>query len=260
MTTRARHRQMLSSAWSSAKTILRRWYPSSIQRRRSQRFHGNVIVAGSVEAGFRVKASGDINIKGSVEAGSEISAGGSVTVEQGIVGQETSVKAGAVLNSKYAQDARLESAGDVNIASYLHSAFVVAGGSVQVEGSGGGGIVGGETWAKDSIRVCNVGSEGNSGTKLNAGLEPTQLSHLQEIRSAIRTAEDMLARLLSTSGLESFDEEEIDKLAGHSESRQEAVKQVLAEAKQHNELRDSKQGLHADKHRMNFSACLRRPN
>ena len=200
-------------------------------------FNGNVTVAGSVEGSFHVKASGDVVIEGSVEAGAEIIAGGSVTVGQGIVGSETSVKAEAALMAKFAQDAHLEARGDVTIDSYLHGASVVAGGQVQVEGSGGG-IVGGETWGLKGIRALNVGSEGSAGTKLFAGLEPSQLPHLQEIRTAIRTAEDMLARLLATSGLQSFDEEEVNKLSGHSESRQEAVRQVVDEAKQHSENRE----------------------
>jgi len=178
-------------------------------------------------------------IEGSVEAGAEIVAGGSVTVGQGIVGSETSVKAEATLAAKFVQDARLEARGDVIVDSYLHGAFVVSGGQVQVEGSGGG-IVGGETWGLKGIRALNIGAEASSGTELFAGLEPSQLPHLQEIRTAIRTAEDMLARLLATSGLQSFDQEEVDKVAGHSESRQEAVQQAVDEAKQHNENREAK--------------------
>ena len=203
-------------------------------------FSGNVVVAGSVKSGFRVTASGNLVIKGSLEAGAEVSAGGSLTVEQGIIGRETVVKVEGGLTVKYVQDARVEVAGDITVDSYLHGAFVVAGGQVLVEGAGGGGIIGGEVWALRGIRSLNVGSEGSGGTMLYAGLEPSQLPRLQQIRQAMRTAEDMLARLLASSGLESFDEAEVDKVAGHSESRQEAVRQTIEEARQHTENRDDR--------------------
>ena len=51
-------------------------------------FQGNVLISGSVNAGFCVGATGDIAIVGSVEAGSQVKAGGDVTVQQGIVGLE----------------------------------------------------------------------------------------------------------------------------------------------------------------------------
>ena len=160
-------------------------------------FQGNVVIGGSIASGFRVKASGDVAIAGNVEPGGIVEAGGDITVQQGISGNETTVKAGSTVTAKFIQDASVSAGTDVVVASYLRGAHTDAGGSVKVEGAGGsgGGIVGGETWAVNCITSRNVGAEGSGTTSLFVGLVPGQLAHLKQLKQNQKKADSMLGQL-----------------------------------------------------------------
>ena len=57
-------------------------------------FNGDVVISGSVQPQFSVKATGTISIGGYVEPGEYISAGGDILVKRGVVGANTELVAG----------------------------------------------------------------------------------------------------------------------------------------------------------------------
>ncbi len=176
-------------------------------------FEGNVDIKGSLTSGFSVKTTGDVAISEAVEADTVIEAGGSVTVSQGIVGHETSIKAGGTVTAKFISEAKVEAGEDVVVGSYILGAHVNAKGRVQVEGRGGqGGILSGEIWAIKGITSRNVGSP-RGKTNLVIGADPERLSEFEKAGEQVRHVDTILGKLQKTLKLESLDPEEIQKLA-----------------------------------------------
>ena len=205
-------------------------------------FQGNVVIGGTVNSGFQVKATGDIAIGSSIEPGARVQAGGDLTVQQGIVGLETRVETGGTVTAKFIHEARVKAAADVVAGSYVHGAFVQAGGRVQVEGMGGsgGGIIGGETWAVEGIASRNVGSQSSRGTMIFAGLEPEQLTRLEKLKQAVRQTEIVLQKLLKATGLPTLDIEEIRKLVARHPDRKSAILHYVKKTNQIAQMHEAK--------------------
>lgn len=193
-------------------------------------------------SGFRVRATGDVVIAGSVEAGAEIQAGGDLLVRQGIVGRETSIRAGGSVSAKFIHDARIQADGDVLIGSYLYGAQVQADGQVRVEGLGGadnsGGIIGGRTWALRGIAARNIGSERSTSTQLFVGMAPDQQTRFQQIGQTIRQAELMLQKLLKAIDLPALRADEIRKLVARNPTRRSTLLHYVKKANQLAQLRE----------------------
>ena len=201
---------------------------------------GSVAVAGSVLAGFRVRAEGDVVIAGSADNGAHIEAGGNVTVQQGIVGADTRVQAGGDVVAKFVQEAMVEAAGDVTVGSYIHNAEVQAGGQVRVEGAGGsgGGIIGGRAGGVKGIWSRNVGSPHTATTRVYAGIDPALVTQIGAARVAIQRAELLQRQLLQVVGLQSLEAGEIRAALVGNPARK---KVVLHYVKKANELAKARQ-------------------
>lgn len=192
---------------------------------------GNVIVGGSVAAGFRVKAGGDVAISGSIEAGALVSAGGSITVQQGIVGESTHVDAGGGVTAKFVQDAAVEAVSDIVLGSYARGARLSTFGRVHVEGAGGtGGLAGGRTWAMQGITTRSLGAQGSGATEALVGQQRDSASRIEKLSKAIDKVDAALARLLQGIGMEAFSAEAVKELlTGEPE---EAVRRGAQQAQQ----------------------------
>lgn len=200
---------------------------------------GNVVIGGAVKAGFRVRAGGDIAITGSVENGARLAAGGSVTVQQGILGGETRVEAGADVTAKYIQEATVTAGGSVLVGSYIHNAEVRARGRVRVEGAGGsgGGIVGGHVWAVQGIASRNLGSPRTTTTRIYVGIDPEHFAELEQNRRTLAQAETLLGRLLAAVGLATLDADAIRALLRSQPGRKATVLHYVKKANQLAQLR-----------------------
>ena len=198
---------------------------------------GNVIVSGSVTAGFRVTASGDVAVSGSVEAGAHVSAGGNITVQQGIVGDTTHIEAGGGITAKFAQDATLEAGSDIVLGSYAHGAKLSTFGRLQVEGAGGsGGIAGGRAWALQGIRARNLGAAGSTGTEVLVGPQRDASAKLDKLHKVVGRVEEALARLLQSMGMETFESQAVRELIDSSPD--EATRRCAQQAEQLGTSRD----------------------
>jgi len=205
-------------------------------------FRGNVIVDGSVTAGFRVKATGGIAVAGSVEAGASLQAGGDITVQQGIVGRETRVQAGGVVGARFVQEARVQAGGDIAIGSYAHGAHLHTRAAVRVEGLGraaaSGGIVGGETWALGGITSPNAGSARTSSTHLYAGVSAEDVDRLHRARQTVLRARSALDSLLRDIGLPELTAPATRALVAAEPERRDAILAGVREARQLEQTHD----------------------
>ncbi|MEW6754978.1 MAG: flagellar assembly protein A [Candidatus Latescibacterota bacterium] len=171
-------------------------------------FHGDVVISGSVQSLFSVKASGDVSIGGYVEAGAFVSTGRDILVKGGVVGANTELVAGGSVMAKYIQEATIRAARDVQAGAYLYNASVRAGGRVSVVGKGDvklRALVGGLVWAGEGIEAASVGSPYSSSTRLVAGVDPDSVTRVDQLRSNLAACEERRRHLMEKVGLDSLD-------------------------------------------------------
>ncbi len=167
-------------------------------------FLGSVIVKGSVEDGFKVKASGNIEVMGNVGK-SEIDAEGEVIVHQGINGKtEGQVRAGKTVWSKFIENANVES-GDLVVATDgIINSNVVSNRMIVCMGKRAT-IVGGRLRATEEIHAKTLGSASGSETILEVGWDPKskeKLVNLEKNMEDLNTQIDDIDRNILT--LENF--------------------------------------------------------
>lgn len=168
-------------------------------------FKGNVDIKGRVVTGFKVKATGSVVIGEGVEDGAEIETEGGLTVRQGIVGKNTRVVSKGDVVAKFIQDATIEGEAEIKTEVYIRTANVRTKGCVVVEGRGNsGGILGGETWALQSITSNNLGAEANASTLVSVGTLPELFEEYKEMGAEVKTARETRLAILKAIGVESL--------------------------------------------------------
>jgi len=137
-------------------------------------FEGSLLVTGDVMPGMRVKTSGDVVIGGFVEGG-YIESGGTITVRNGIIGRKQGedeylchLNAGGEIHAGYAQYARLEADGDIQILSQLSHCYCRSGQDLKVGDSAmrKGHLIGGVNIANRLIMAPVLGASAANRTRL----------------------------------------------------------------------------------------------
>ncbi|HWR38197.1 MAG TPA: FapA family protein, partial [Patescibacteria group bacterium] len=150
-------------------------------------FVGNVIIRGSVQAGFSVKAGGDVEIYGTV-SGSVVE-GKDVIIRMGIIGAQTGyVSAVQDLQAKFIQNATASAGRDILVRDGIINSKVSAGRNVRVEG-GNGSVVGGMVSAGEEIYARTVGTSLSTGTELRVGVNPLLREEYQHLRQEFKKVE-----------------------------------------------------------------------
>ncbi len=154
-------------------------------------FLGTVLVKGSVEDGFKVKASGNIEVIGNVGK-CELDAEGDVIVHQGINGKSGGkVRAGRGIWAKFIENAFLE-AGEMVVASDgIINSEVDANNSIACHGKRAT-IVGGRLRAAELIVAKVFGSISGSETILEVGYDPKSKARLAEEEEQIHAIDKKL--------------------------------------------------------------------
>ncbi len=164
-------------------------HPGNVDTRSGHlRTEGSILIKGSVNTNFEVKAGADVEIKGGV-LGGQVEAGGSVQIAGAIMGgNDGYVRAGGDLRARHAQLARLYSEGTISLATECTSTSVHAR-KLEV----GRRLLGGDSTVETSIVVEEAGAPSGAGTHLRVG-EP-----LEPLRDAARSdsAADKARRALS---------------------------------------------------------------
>jgi uncharacterized protein (DUF342 family) len=149
-------------------------------------FIGSVVIRGSVQPGFRIKAAGDIRITGGVEA-AELEAGGSIEISNGILGHnKAKIKAGRHLKSSFIQDALVEAGEDVLVAQSIMHSTIRAGRNVICNGPKGL-IVGGIVQAGEKVTSRTIGNSMSTVTVIEVGVLPELRNELIQLRTQLKT-------------------------------------------------------------------------
>ena len=150
-------------------------------------FVGSVIVKGSVQTGFTVKAAGNVEIAGNVSGG--IVEGKNVTVRMGIQGMNKGyITASENVVAKYIENATVFAAKDVFVSDVILHSKVSAGKRVIVE-ERRGLIVGGQISAGEEIRAKTIGTHSATNTDIEVGVNPALREEYQTLRKEIRKLE-----------------------------------------------------------------------
>ncbi|HWR39241.1 MAG TPA: FapA family protein [Patescibacteria group bacterium] len=153
-------------------------------------FMGAVIIHGSVQTGFTVKAEGNVDINGNVSGG--IVEGKNVNVRQGIQGMSRGyVKATENVTAKFVENAVVSAGQDVLINDVVLNSRISAGKRVIVEGKRGL-IVGGQVCAGEEIRAKVAGNNLSTNTDLEVGVNPQLRDEFQHLRKEIKKLENDL--------------------------------------------------------------------
>ncbi|MDR0388266.1 MAG: FapA family protein [Treponema sp.] len=164
-------------------------------------FLGTVIVTGSVEDGFSVKATGNIEVRGTVGK-AELDAEGDIIVNQGINGKGVGVvRAGRSVWARFIENTQVEAGNMVSVADGIINSYVDAAKRIICHGKRAH-IVGGRLRAAEEINAKILGSP-VSGTEtiLETGFDPkskSELEHFFKVRDSSRKELDEVRRNLRT--------------------------------------------------------------
>jgi hypothetical protein len=146
-------------------------------------FLGTVIVKGSVEDGFSIKAAGNIEIYGSVGK-CLLDAEGDIIVHQGIAAKiEGRIRAGRSLYAKFIEHARVEAGEYVVVTDGIIHSFVDANRMILCQGKRAQ-IVGGRLRASEEVNSKVLGSVAGTETLVEVGYDPRSRERLAELEQA----------------------------------------------------------------------------
>ncbi|MDR1399919.1 MAG: FapA family protein [Treponema sp.] len=144
-------------------------------------FLGTVIVNGSVEDGFIVKAEGNIEVKGTIGK-AEVEAEGDIRAYKGITGRNGGmIKAGKRVYASFVENATVDAGDSVIVSDGIINSQVVAYRRILCHGKRAS-IVGGHLKATEEISAKTIGSA-VSGTETicEAGFDPKLKTELDEL-------------------------------------------------------------------------------
>jgi len=156
-------------------------------------FAGDVVIQGSVQEGFLVKAGGNVDIAGMVSGGSV--QGLNITIRLGILGLNKGVitATGSVV-AKFVENATVTADQDILVSDVVLHSRLSAGKKIRVEGRRGQ-IVGGVATAGDEIIAKSVGSTSTTPTELQAGVNPKLREEYFALRKELKNTETSLDQL-----------------------------------------------------------------
>ena len=146
-------------------------------------FLGSVIVSGSVQDNFVVKAAGNIEVKGTVQK-AFLEAEGDIIVHQGISGREEAKieSTGGSVFAKFVQNANVVAETDVVVPEGILHSNVDAGGKVYCVGRRAR-IVGGRIRAGAEVNARYLGADVSTKTEIRVGINPKVLQQIADLEA-----------------------------------------------------------------------------
>lgn len=198
-------------------------------------FPGDVIIEGSVAAGFKVYAGGSISIRQTMDA-FDVSAKRDLLCAQGIIGKEQGhVRVGGDLKAKFMENAKVAVRGNVDIPGSIVGSKLYTLGRVSMGDKGR--IVGGEMFATHGVYCGWIGGTTRPLTIINVGIDFTIQQKLNQAAEALRELSVRLARLQEL--YRARPEEAIKKSRDLTEARVRTLAQNMAELSTHVDIDDS---------------------
>ncbi len=159
-------------------------------------FDGNIVVRGSVESGFTVKAGQDLTILDTVE-GADLIAGKNLVLLTGIYGRGKShISAEGNLEARFLSDCTVRCGGNMEITDLIAHCDVECGGILQVGAHGGKGqISGGKLLVLREVRAHILGSVSEALTVVEIGASRNIMHRQAKVDHEILALEQELANI-----------------------------------------------------------------
>jgi uncharacterized protein (DUF342 family) len=158
-------------------------------------FLGSVIISGSVQDNFVVKAAGNIEVKGTVQK-AFLEAEGDIVVYQGISGREEAKieSTGGSVYAKFVQGCSVVAEKDVVVPEGILHSRVDAGEGIYCVGRRAK-IVGGVIRAGDEVNARYIGADVSTSTEVRVGINPKVLQQMSEIETVKEKVEEELGQI-----------------------------------------------------------------
>lgn len=161
-------------------------------------FPRSIIIRGSVQDGFYVKADGDVDIRGGI-CGGQVE-GKNIKVGMGIFGMEHGyVKSTETISAKFIEKANVFAGTDLYVMNVILHSLVNAGEKVIVAGQRGR-IIGGTITAGVEIRAATIGTQSEAGTVLEVGKKIQVSATPDEVKEYQDKIEDEMSANAMTDG------------------------------------------------------------
>lgn len=127
-------------------------------------FVGNVIIAGNIPPGYRVKCGGDLRVSGMVE-GSQLEIGGSAYIQGGITGESNGyLHVMGDVYTLYMNQCHVKAGGNITVQNSILHSYVTSGGSIC---SQKGHLIGGILTARKNVELFDAGNIHYTRTEIN---------------------------------------------------------------------------------------------
>lgn len=137
-------------------------------------FPGKVLVRGTVDTGYTIKATEDIIIDGIVEGATLIS-NANIEITKGVQGNDhAKIKCPGALKCGFINSSHVDVGGDINVDIIMHSE-VLSNGKLVAQGKKGT-VVGGSYSIKKGVEAKIIGSEMGTITNIKVGIDNELLS------------------------------------------------------------------------------------
>jgi len=147
-------------------------------------FKGSVIVRGTIQPDFCVKAGGNVEVGGNVYGGTVEA--NNIIVRKGIQGMNRGVvKAHERVVAGFIENADVYCDGDIIVSDFIMNSSVCAGSRVMIEGRRGI-IRGGRIVAGEGIRAVTIGNKSGIVTEIEVSINPFFRDELLSLRAEIK--------------------------------------------------------------------------
>lgn len=190
-------------------------------------FIGNVIVKGSVQEGFSIKAEGDIEVMGNV-GGATLEAEGSIIVHKGFQGKQKGLlKATGDVQCGFIENGQVITRGSLLVKGAVMHSNIIAKVNIAVEGRGL--IVGGSVQAGNDIEARMIGSHLATPTEISAGVDPEIRQELEQVNVEIEAAQENIDKVVK--GIELL--ERATRSLGKLPAQKQAMLDQFQKTRQH---------------------------
>ena len=182
-------------------------------------FTGAVSVKGSLDYGFKIKATGDVEISGVVNAG-DIEAE-NISIKGGTLGGNRGrIIARGEIHATYVENATLVSGSNIFISDVALNSKMQAAKKISVQGKRGR-IVGGRLQAGNAVEATQIGNKSNVVTEVAVGVNPMLQERYAAAMDAYKSARKKLAQIKKAR--EAFANVDLSTL---SQERQKMVREM----------------------------------
>lgn len=188
-------------------------------------FSGDVIVRGSVQPGFSVRAGGQVVVMGDVDD-ADVEGETLVWVRGAVVGEHSTVHSGGDVKVRTVHHGRIEARRSVYIEREAHEATILAGADLILE-RGRNRLSGGSAWVGNQVMAGEIGAIGAVHTRISVGVDPFTAELLEALVAEVAEHRRNLERV--EVAVAPFADRP-DALAALAENRRRAVEQLFAVA------------------------------